>query len=839
MTSGARDQTFNQRQITSYPRWVFLVFGGIFLLSGGTSLVYQLIWMRQLSLFFGSDIFAAAITLSVFMGGLSLGGYAAGRIGDSIRSPLLAYGILEIGIAVYAFLFSSILFGLEDPLRSVYQTSFTTDPIIYQGFRVAVAAGTLLAPTFMMGATLPLFVRQFARREDELGRSVGYFYSVNTLGALMGTLIAGFVLLPLLGVAGSTIAALSLNLALGIAALGLALSGAIDKGAEPSSGADNRDAEKTSAPIGPDQVIVALAIFISGLAALALEVVWTRILVQSFSGTVYAFAIMLSVFLFGIYYGSRLVSATVDQNRNPIALLYRLEIWLAGTVALLPLLTFFAPGIFGQLTWNLTGILAGNFAIASVIAQFLVASVLILVPTTLLGATFPVAAKAYTGDIRRRAHGTGVVYAANTAGAVFGALLGGFVLLPFLGSRASLIFIALLFMLTALLLRSRAHSDTEGRPSRVQTALPAVLLVIGVISIGLLPRQIVTNFNLQSSTTPDVIYHGEGVSHTVDLVRSDAGHTIMMVNGNIEADTTLIQRRHFILKAHLPVLLHQRAKDVAIVGLGLGITAEAIVRNPIVDSTRLIELSPEMVSAHRLNPEITKGVLDDAKLSLLIDDGRNFMSMTNERFDIITADPIHPRVTGVGYLYTREYYESIKQRLKPGGIVLQWMPMYQISKQSFDVAFRTFAEVFPEASFWYVRGHGLFVAGLEPLKIDHALLSGRFALPKIRDDLASIGIDTPEDLLGHLLMDSDHIRGYLESTNDDQINTDDNAYLEYRTPFEFLGRTKDIVSALKPHAGWNADETIATASGEARAKIMQSYQHRLDRLLPELDEPIE
>lgn len=344
---------------------------------------------------------------------------------------------------------------------------------------------------------------------------------------------------------------------------------------------------------------------------------------------------------------------------------------------------------------------------------------------------------------------------------------------------------------------------------------------------------------MQRTTQPEVLFHGEGVTQTVDIVRSDRGHTIMMVNGNIEADTTFLQRRHFILKGHLPLLLHPDPRRVAIVGLGLGITLGATARNPAVDVIRLIELSPEMVRAHRLNPQIAGDILVNPKVHLRIDDGRNFMTVSDESFDMITADPIHPRISGVGFLYTREYYEAIKARLRPGGIVTQWMPMYRISKRSFDVAFRTFFSVFPNASFWYVRGHGLLVATLDEFSINYADLKARFGHPIVRKDLASIGIDSPEALLGHMLMDSKSIAAYLESAEDGPLNTDDNAYLEYQVPFEFLEKTDDIVAALVPKAGWDVDSLLRNADSRARARVNRSFVDRLERILPELSEPID
>lgn len=815
-----------------------LIIGLLFVLSGATSLVYQVVWVRNLSLFFGSDVYAAAIMLSVFMGGLALGSWAAGATADRLGKPLLVYGACEILIGLSALAFPEVLGAFRGTYQSIYRSSFESAPYLYHGFRVVVAAVTLLVPTALMGATLPLIIRQFADRDDILGRRVGAFYAVNTLGALLGTLLAGFVCLPAFGVSRTVSGTVLVNLGIGVIALviGARLPALREPERLGRSGESNgpRLAARpvTTAPPATHARRVLVAMMLSGFAALALEVVWMRILVQSFSATVYAFSIMLASFLFGIFYGSHLASRTIDKDPEPADSLATLEFWLGGSVAVLAMLTHGVPVIFGRLLWRLAAVTGGAFGVASIIAQGTVALILIAVPALLLGATFPFAVKAFTRDIGERSHGTGSIYAANTAGGVLGALAGAMVLLPMVGARGSLVVIAFVFVMTgAFLARGRGARRTRSLP-------PALLVAAAAIFAVVVPPRLSVNFNLQDLTGTSVIYHGEGVSQTVDILRSPSGHTIMMVNGNIEADTTFTQRRHFILKAHLPLLLQPHPHDLAVVGLGLGVTLRAATRYPAVESIRLIELSPEMVKAHEHLRDLTGSVLDDPKLRLRIDDGRNFMAMSDEQFDMITADPIHPRITGVGYLYTREYYQQIQRHLRPGGIAVQWMPMYNISLESFDVAFRTFVSVFPNTSFWYVRGHGLLVGTADPFAIDYPALAARFTDPKVSEDFASIEMKSPEDFLGTLLMDTAHVVRYLARNGDRTLNTDDNAYLEYQTPFEFLDRTESLVDALLPFAGWDVARVLQGASEETRARVQRLAGQRRQQLRPELGEAL-
>jgi spermidine synthase len=820
----------------NYRRTALFV-AGLFFFSGFAALVYQVTWMRHLALFLGSDVYSAAITLSAFMGGLSLGSFVAENVVDRLRRHLLLYGVIEIMIGLYALFFPDFLSGFSPFLKEIYRNHFETTPMIYQTVRVSIAALILIFPTALMGATLPLIVKCFVRKGTELGKFGGFFYAVNTFGALAGVLTAAFILFPLFGMIVTTRIAVTINLLVGT--IVILVASRITSEEESSAGAEHSAADEgvVSFHYDSDTARIALvAIALSGLAALALEVVWTRILTLSFSATVYSFSIMLACFLFGIFLGSRMASRIVDKKPDPVAYFGYLEVAIGLMVALLGLLSYVVPGFFGTLLWSFTAVSGGNFGIASVIAKFLVSGLLIIVPTILLGATFPTAVRICTPGPERAGFGTGRVYAANTAGAIIGASLAGFVLIPAIGSRYSMLVIAGLFLTTGLML---LHRRSPGRFFTSRLFLgPVGLFVILAVGVMLLPRQTVLNFNMQDSSQPNLIYHGEGMAHSVDIVRNQKNNVIMMVDGNIEADTSLMQRRHFILKGHLPLLLHPEPSSVAVVGLGLGITLAATERNPGSEKIQLIELSPEMVEAHKFLEELTGGVLKSPKVSIRIDDGRNFFSMEDGLFDMITADPIHPRISGVGYLYTEEYYRAIAKRLKPGGVVCQWMPMYRISRESFDVAFRTFAKVFGNATFWYVRGHGLFVATREPLTIDFQQLRKRLRHPAVAADLESIGIVGPEQFLAHMLMGPAQIRAYLSSSRDETVNTDANAWLEYQTPFEFLMETRDIVSSLLPFASFDPDLFSNISESELKG-VRMAWDKRLNRILPELDEVLE
>ena len=806
----------------------------IFFFSGFSSLLYEVVWMRRLSLFFGSDVYSAALTLAAFMGGLTIGSLLAARYVDRLGNTLILYGAIEIAIGIYALCFPTLLGMFTTQYRYVYQTYFELAPWRYNGFRVFVAAVILLIPTTMMGATLPLVVKRFAENR-KIGQSSGLFYAINTLGAVAGVLCVGFVLMPTLGATKSTWVGVALNVLIGATAIGLGMSGrgklghAVPADVDPSTA--QLAAEPGFDPRRERECLIAIAV--SGLAALALEVIWMRVLVQSFSSAVYSFSTMLACFLFGIFYGSKKFSGIVDRRPEPVRLFGSLELTLGTTVALLAILTYFVPRSYNGLTRVLVAQFPDRFGLVCTVAMLLISGVLIGVPTFLLGATFPVAVKICTRNVQAIGQGTARVYAANTAGAVTGALLGGLVLIPTFGTRVSLVITAAIFVATGAFLIYRADSGGWENLYKPQPALLLGLFFVFVIIASFLPQQIVLNGGTELwSKQFRTIYHGEGIVHTVNILRAPDNTTVMSIGGDVEATTSYGNRRHFILKAELPLLLQEQPRDVAVIGLGLGITLSATARYPGLEKVQVVELSPEMPKAQAHIEEVTGGVLHNPKVHVRIDDGRNFLAMTDASFDMITADPIHPRNSGVGYLYTREYYEAIKRRLRPGGIVCQWMPTHMMSKQSFDVAFRTFVAVFPNSAFWYVPRVGLLVGTQEPFTIDYQALAKRLEDPAVTADLASIGISGVDDFLSYMLMGPDEISAYLAANPSDLLNTDDNAYLEYHMPFELLSSSRTVVAGLLPYARLDLG-VIRNLPDSDKPRLMAVWSERENQFLAE------
>jgi spermidine synthase len=777
----------------------FTLVTALFFLSGSAGLAYQVLWMRTLGLFFGSDIYGVSIILSSFMGGLALGSLLGGRLAERTPRPLLWYGIVELGIGIFALGFPHLIAGFEPLLEPLYPQDAQAAPWPYHVLRVLFAGAALLVPTSFMGATLPLIMKHFVRSRGVLGRFAAHFYAVNTLGALFGTLAAGFVLLPYLGMTASTFCAVGINLAVGAACALIGLRARLPVRTE-SLAPREADALPGIPPEARRRIARAalIGIAVSGFASFALEVAWTRILVISFSATVYSFSAMLACFLFGIFLGSRFVSSFVDRHPNPIGLFAALELGVGVSVGVMCLLVHVVPGFFGRLMSGVATLLGEAREHTLVVSTLVASFALLFVPTILLGATFAVALRAYTTNVSRVGRRTGNLYAANTFGAILGSLAAGLVMIPTFGTAASLALIALLFTCVGIYLAAAQAPGLSAAlaPSRVATAA-AVTIVLGGVSL-LMPYRVTLNFNQRADVDSELVYHAEGVQNTIDVIRSPSGITALVIGGNVEADDSDQQRRHFVLKGHLPLMLIEDPKTVLVIGLGMGITLQATARHAGLERIDVVELSPEIVDAQAQLADVNGDVLANPIVRARIDDGRMYMKLTRNRYDMITADPIHPKISRVGYLYTREYYESIRDRLNPGGVVCQWMPVYQIAPSRLRSAIKTFLEVFPEATLWYVQNHALLVAKPDAPAIDYRLLERKFQVPRIREDFASIGIHSPEELLGHLILGPRELRAFVEERKA-PLNTDDFPYLEYFVPGDLFHGTRDNVRELLEH----------------------------------------
>ena len=773
-----------------------------FFLSGAAGLVYEVVWMRMLGLVFGHTVFAVTTVLAAFMAGLALGAFLFGRLIDRRGRPLQVYGFLEAGIGAWALLVPLLLTHVQIVYlalsRSLNLSSFALSLVQF-----ALVFLILLVPTTLMGASLPVLTKFFVNRPESLGRKVGDLYALNTLGAVLGAVVAGFLLLPAIGVRATTGLAVAANLAIG--AWTLMLARWVDELGEapvasaplPVSPQGLKAQSSGSTPLVMWLVLAGTGL--SGAAAMVYEVAWTRALSLMIGSSTYAFSAMLTTFLAGLALGSFLFARIWGRRRVDALLFGKLEAAL-GLVALALIPAFeripdLVLTIFKGMTPSAGGALLAQFA-----SSFLV----MVVPTTIIGAAFPCAVQICAGTLTHLGRDVGRVYSANTAGTIAGALLAGFLLVPWLGARTSLIVAAAVNTAVGIAVLAAAG---PARPLWRRAAItPLVLLfVAGVVFLPRWdPRVMAGGVSIyverftsapdpaahfrEAAATRQLLYYREGTNSTVAVERTER-MTALRVDGKVDASNGVDMATQLML-GHLPILLHPNPGRVLVIGLGSGVTAGAVAQHPVVREIDVVELEPAVVEASTFFLEENRNVLSDPRVRLVVGDGRNYILASEKRYDVISSEPSNPWMAGVANLFSREFYQLARGRLADDGIMIQWLHGYSIFPEDLKMIVKTFRQSFPHATLWRtLRGDYLLVGARSPLRVDHALLERRIAASaRVRGDMASIWLVSPLDLLTLFLLDETDLARFAQGAPE---NTDDLPLLEFRAPLALYRDTTE------------------------------------------------
>ena len=779
---------------------------GCFLASGAIGLIYEVLWIRMLGLVFGHTVFAVTTVLASFMGGLGLGGLVFGRIADRARSPVRLYGLLEIGIGLYCLALPVLLSGAAGIYLWV---SRTLDPpfLVFSLVQFALVALLLIPPTFLMGATLPVLVRFFAREERTLGRQVGLLYSVNTWGAVAGVLLAGYFLVPSLGIQTTLRMAVVANVGLG--ALLLVFDRHLRRLAS-----DLAAAEPAAPPEGPktpgDQpepvsdlarVLVAAGFAASGAASMIYEVTWTRALTLSIGSSTYAFSAMLAAFLSGIAGGSWLFALLAGRRRlRPEAFAW-LQLAIGGSVLAL------VPAFERLPLWFLTAFQFSQDPGYIQTLQFGLSVAVMLAPTLLIGATFPCAVRILAQGMGRVGSDTGWIYAVNTAGSILGVSAAGFLGVPALGIQWTMrIGIGLnLAVGAAILLCGGGRSTlrrTLGLAAAAAAAAAAVLLPLwnpalmssGVAVYGRMYLPLLRSGEfLRSEWSPRLLSYRDGIGATV-TVHQDGPQRLLRVNGKTDAGNRRDMHTQ-LFTGHLPMLLHPAPKRVLVIGLGSGVTAGAVAQYP-AEQIDIIEIEPAVIEASRYFEAENRRVLSDPRVRMIVADGRNFLQTTRTRYDVIISEPSNPWIRGLATLFTREFFALAKSRLAPGGLMLQWIQSYSLAPEDLRMVVATFRTAFPGASLWHTTvSDNCLLGGEAPRVIPLETVRRRFETSApFREDMARIGFPGPVALLANLLLGPDDLARFA---GQGPLNTDDTLWLEYSAPQSlYLPESADLNYAL-------------------------------------------
>ncbi len=796
----------------------------LFFLSGAAALVYQVTWARSLSLVFGGTHLAVATALAVFMGGLALGSASLGRRADRTARPLRLYGLLELGIGVC---------GLGFMLFVDHATAFYAPlaraagghPALLTALRVALAAGAMIVPATLMGGTLPVLSRLVAGGDDEGRGRIALLYALNTLGAVAGVLLSGFVLLSRFGVEATMTTAVGLNALVGAAALAM---GRLERESmrTPAPAAVARD--RPAGPAAWPERFALGGIAVGGFCALGYEVLWTRTLTMVVGTSTYSFAIMLAAFLGGIALGSILCGAWLarrrqrEDDRGPVAAFALVEIVLAAAALAATALMSRLP----EHALRLQNVFAsdGPAPGARNAATAIVAVAVMLVPAAFSGAAFPLAASVVAAGRRRVGRAVGDVATCNTAGAILGAAAAGFVLVQAFGVERSLLLLVALQAGVGAVIAARA----AGRTAAVATgvAVFALLVVLGAGGARNLlwnPRYFAIFVNNQRDLFEsreriergleivDVVYYHEGVNETISVIRPLGGDQAFIVNGRSEATTVRADMQCQYALGHVPMLLHPAPERVFVLGSGSGMTLGATTLHPEARSITLAEIERDVLPATRTFADWNHRALDNPKVRVVHDDGRNFLAVTDERFDVITADPIHPWSGGAAYLYTDEYFRLAASRLATGGIAAQWLPLYELTPQDVGTVVRTFARNFEHVLVWLTWWDAELIGSNQPFAIDLETLARRAAAGAVADDLAAVNMGGATGVLDYCLTGTRGALAFADAVGG-RVNTDDNLRLEFSAP-RSIGRPELMAANMAALIGYRETPPELAAAG--------------------------
>jgi len=769
---------------------------GLFVVSGATGLVDQLCFSKYLGYVVGATAHAVSAVLAAFMTGLALGAHLGGKWSTRIRRPLVAYGVLELVVAG-AVALAPLGFRLLTPLYASFARSAPDSLVLLSALRWLTALALVVVPTTAMGATLPFLSRALegtepqggtGRAESRRARRLSALYAANTFGGAGGALLAAYWVVPTLGVNGtlyaSALASALIGITAGLRGRTLAVDAA-DEGAEVVLAPRTETAaasevattsEVAAGPSRPDRVRLALLAFASGALVFAAEVVFTHLLALIIGNSAYAFGLILAAFLSSLFAGATL-AGPLARRFGDGALALGL---VATALALLATLPGWddLPRLFAASGEAVTSF-EGREAVRG-----LTALAILLVPTCLMGLTFPLLLLRVAG-YRGMGGWVGRLTAINTLGAVAGALGTGYLVLPGLGSQSSLVAIGLGFAASALL----TLAWTEGRVRWLTLGGAALAVVCWIASPRWNLADLTSGANVYfegQKSTQELVSIREDVHGGVTTVALSEGVYTLYTNGKFQGNTgwEMNAQRFF---AHYPSIFVKRFDEALVIGLGTGTTLGTLATYPW-KSLDVAEISPSIVAAARTYFQgPNRGAIDDARVHLAHADGRNFLLLSDRRYDLISMELSSIWFAGASSLYSDEFYRLIAGHLKPGAVFQQWVQMHHIYKKDFATIVHTLRKNFAHVALFYGGGQGILVASSEPLVASRARLAELQRRPNLIEVLP---FQRPlEGLVDDVLVLNEGLDAFLQSAANEAnepldrwVSTDENVYLEYATP---------------------------------------------------------
>ncbi|MBC8286117.1 MAG: fused MFS/spermidine synthase [Nitrospinae bacterium] len=760
----------------------------------------------------GNTHYSISTVLTAFMGGLALGSYAGGKLIDRKFNSLTAYAFLEAGIGLYCLLIPSLI-DLAFPIfKWIYLNlgdSYTQASLA----RFLVCVAILILPATFMGATLPVLSKYISQDEAHIGKDVGTLYSINTFGAVFGAWASAFIFMRLWGVQSTIWMAALLNLAIS-AVIFLVFR-------PPLKEKDPAEPERVLLPLDKREKFILLSFGISGMVALVYQVAWNRILSLLLGSSVYAFSLILSVFILGLAFGtasfSRLLCRFSDFMKVYGITQIVIGLFALSIIPLFGYIPFANRWIYEN--WGL------QFESVQ-LANFLIIFVLIVIPTFFMGAQFPLVIKLTARKLETLGRHVGRAYACNTIGAIVGSFVAGFILIPELGLQTTLmsgVFLNILLGIAILALGSKLNFSMK------VYALPAVLMfsILAAKSIGPWDKSVISSGSFMPYRIADlkeaelkknkILFFKEGMHTTVTTELSVSGNIFLRVNGKTDASLALDMRTQ-LLSGYLPMLFHPDPESALVIGQGSGITLGAVEQFSVKKIT-LVEISPSVIEGSRFFDPFNHQALDDKRVTLKLEDGRNHIALSDDTYDVIVSEPSNPWISGVGALFTVNFFELLKKRLNPGGVACIWVHT-NMSPDSFKSIIRSFSKEFPFVSMWEsIAGDDYLLIGSEKeYGLSYEKARQYLSDEVVGRDLHRIGINNVPDLLSLMIMSREKL---LEFSASAPLHTDDNSLLEFNAPeYVYKDERAVLVRQLTPFIKL-VPEFVTFADASVREKVME------------------
>jgi spermidine synthase len=780
----------------------------LFILSGICGLIYEVAWSKYLALFIGSTAYSHMIVLATFMGGLAFGSFYWGRYADKAVNQLRLYGILEIAIGIYCFAYPFFISAAETTFIGMAESlNASAGQVSLLVLKFLLSFITLILPTFFMGGTLPVLTKYLTKNIADAGKDVATLYYINSLGAIIGTALAGFFLIRYLSLDGTVWSAASMNLLIGGAALLLAKWVRIPAQEKIRNDDVKQDTtQKFSHRI--IKVAIAVAAF-SGFIAMLYELTWIRLLSNILGSSTYSFSVMLIAFISGITLGSWIVSRIISKIKNLFVFLGFCQFATAVSMILTLPLYERLPYYLLQLSLTISN-KPGNFPIFLAI-EFLFCLIIMIVPTTFSGMSLPVVSRIASNDIRILGKTVGSVFSINTIGTVVGALLTGLVLIPLLGVKQTIeigvlfngllgltiffldkkfsvrwriIFVAIFILLEVGYWMQfpewNKHMSISGVFRRFSLEVPATF----------------EEFKSNNEENRTILSYKEGVNANVAVIEiptETSTQRTLIINGKADASTEGDLQTQILL-AQVPLMMLPDTGDALVIGLGSGVTCGSALVHPL-RSLDCVEISSEVVEAVNYFGKWNNDVIKNPRLKLHLDDAITYLKITPKQYDFIISEPSNPWIAGIGNLFSSEFFELSKKRLRPGGILTQWFHTYDLDDRTFKLIVNTICRAFPYVSIWRASDADVIIlASVKPITADFGMMEQKIRIKAIEDDLARIHIyDIPTFLSTQVVSSRNNIFAFMGG----EINSEKKPLLEFMAPIGlFTHSAVQIVDSL-------------------------------------------